>query len=308
MAYLTAPATAATAAQPARNQPRKTWLRPPLCNHRATMSPDATCATITQPRCNKAQPSRNQPIFRPRNRATIPLRGGEMVAPPRAHPRAPGQTTSRLRLRRFRPDHNGVALKHGCAIAPLASKRSDHRQDDQHDGLQEDGNDLLISMSELIFNGEHRPIALESVAKLAAGVIQRVFVLAGYRSPLNSRTNPRPSYGLCGGSTFPCASQPFIASDQTPHNPLGTAKRADVATCLMITRGFMRVACHILRASLVVTAHTPARCLPARCSAQPMTRRNAGVIPSIDPEKDPAVGGVAAETKPGRKSRPLPPT
>jgi hypothetical protein len=143
-----------------------------------------------------------------------------MVAPPRAHPRAPGQTTSRLRLRRFRPDHNGVALKHGCAIAPLASKRSDHRQDDQHDGLQEDGNDLLISMSELIFNGEHRPIALESVAKLAAGVIQRVFVLAGYRSPLNSRTNPRPSYGLCGGSTFPCASQPFIASDQTPHNPL----------------------------------------------------------------------------------------
>jgi hypothetical protein len=98
MACLTGPATTATAAQPSRNQPRKTWLRPPLCNHRATMSP-ATCATITQPRCNKVQPSRNQPVFSPRNRATIPLRGGEMVAPPRAHPKQSAPlATLRLRL------------------------------------------------------------------------------------------------------------------------------------------------------------------------------------------------------------------
>jgi hypothetical protein len=110
MARLTGPATAATAAQPSRNQSRKPWLRTPLCNHRATMPP-ATCATIAQPRCNKAQPSRNHPIFNPRNRATIPLRGGEMVAPPRARiPKHPAKPPNRpafgsSRFRRFRPGH-----------------------------------------------------------------------------------------------------------------------------------------------------------------------------------------------------------
>jgi hypothetical protein len=110
MARLTGPATAATAAQPSRNQSQKPWLRTPLCNHRATMPP-ATCATIVQPRCNKAQPSRNHPIFNPRNRATIPLRGGEMVAPPRARiPEHPAKPPNRpafgsSRFRRFRPGH-----------------------------------------------------------------------------------------------------------------------------------------------------------------------------------------------------------
>jgi hypothetical protein len=80
MAHLSGPATAATAPQPPRNHRRKSWLRTPLCNHRATIDP-ATGATIAQPRCNKAQPCRNHPIFSPRNHATIPLRGGEMVAP-----------------------------------------------------------------------------------------------------------------------------------------------------------------------------------------------------------------------------------
>jgi hypothetical protein len=76
-------ATGATASQPSRNRSRKTWLRTPLCNHRATIAP-ATSATIAQPQCNKAQPCRNHSISRPRNRATVPLRGGEMVAPSRA--------------------------------------------------------------------------------------------------------------------------------------------------------------------------------------------------------------------------------
>jgi hypothetical protein len=49
--------------------------------------PPATCATIAQPRCNKAQPSRNQPIFNPRNRATIPLRGGKWLRPSIHNPR-----------------------------------------------------------------------------------------------------------------------------------------------------------------------------------------------------------------------------
>jgi hypothetical protein len=99
MARLTGPATAATTPQPPRNHRRKSWLRTPLCNHRATMRP-ATSATIAQPRRNKAQPSCNRPIFRPRNRATNPYREGEMVAPPRARiPHHPAKPPARLRLK-----------------------------------------------------------------------------------------------------------------------------------------------------------------------------------------------------------------
>jgi hypothetical protein len=96
MACLILPATTATTPQPPRNRNQKPWLRTPLCNHRATIAP-ATSATMLQPRCNKAQPSRNHPIFDPRNRATIPYRGGKMVAPSRAHSRLPAPAPAALR-------------------------------------------------------------------------------------------------------------------------------------------------------------------------------------------------------------------
>ena len=54
----------------------------------------------------------------------------------------------------------------------------------------------------------------------AARVSQRVFLLAWYRRPLNNRTNPRPSYGLCAGPIFPCASQPAGRRVCPSHNPL----------------------------------------------------------------------------------------
>jgi hypothetical protein len=76
-----ASATAATAPQPSA-QP---WLQTPPRNHRATIA-FVKSATMLQPLKNKAQPPRNHPKCCKRNRATIPYREGETVAPSRAHP------------------------------------------------------------------------------------------------------------------------------------------------------------------------------------------------------------------------------
>jgi hypothetical protein len=60
----------------------------------------------------------------------------------------------------------------------------------------------------------------QPIARLAARVIQRVCVPARYQGPPNSRTNPRPSYGLPAGSLFPRASRAHNALARTSHNPL----------------------------------------------------------------------------------------
>jgi hypothetical protein len=95
----------ATAQQPATAAQRssKRLLQTPPCNSAATVDP-ATSATALQHRCNKAQQRCNSARIGPRNSATFPYRGGETVAPSRAHPQTPGRTPSRLRLRAFRPD------------------------------------------------------------------------------------------------------------------------------------------------------------------------------------------------------------
>lgn len=65
-----------------------------------------------------------------------------------------------------------------------------------------------------------RTITARPPHSLAARVIQRVFVLARYRGPAGSRTNPRPSYGLCGRLIVPCASQRSGKPVCPSHNPL----------------------------------------------------------------------------------------
>jgi hypothetical protein len=90
MADLTHRATAATTPQ----RSSKPWLRTAPCNHRATMR-SATIATIVQLACNKAQPLRNHSIFSPRNRATIPYRGGVLVAPLARIPDHPAKQPNR---------------------------------------------------------------------------------------------------------------------------------------------------------------------------------------------------------------------
>jgi hypothetical protein len=199
-----------------------------------------------------------------------------------------------------------LAFGHGCASAALVSKRSAHRQDDRHDGLQEDGIDLLIGMSELIFNGEPRPITLESVPRLAAGVVQRVFVLARHQSPLNSRTNPWPSYGLCGRSAFPGASQPFIASDQTPHNPLQhseTRRRRhlfDDHRKGIFARANLRASASSLR-PVRAAVRAPALCLPSQATidATDGEAKRRGQINLTAPKRDRCGWGVAGTSDAG---------
>ena len=115
MADLTRSATAATAPQ----QPGKRLLQTTPRNSPATVG-CATSATTPQQACNKAQQPRNSLIFVRCNSATSPYRGGETVAPPRAHPRTPGQTPSRLRLRAFRPGHRA------------RGRNAPHTQDNPH--------------------------------------------------------------------------------------------------------------------------------------------------------------------------------
>jgi hypothetical protein len=101
----------ATAQQPATvaQHLEKGLLQTPPCNSAATVDP-ATGATAVQRRCNKAQQHRNSARIGLRNSATSPYRGGETVAPPRAHPRISSRTPSRLRLRAFRL--NSIADQH----------------------------------------------------------------------------------------------------------------------------------------------------------------------------------------------------
>jgi hypothetical protein len=65
-----------------------------------------------------------------------------------------------------------------------------------------------------------RPIEREYISGLAARVSQRVFVFASCQSPRNRRTNPGPSYGLCGRLIFPCASRSSGKRVCPSHNPL----------------------------------------------------------------------------------------
>jgi hypothetical protein len=65
-----------------------------------------------------------------------------------------------------------------------------------------------------------RTTAGQPIPRLAARVTQRVFMPARYSGPPNSRTNPRPSYGLLAGLLFPCASRLSNMLDCSPHNPL----------------------------------------------------------------------------------------
>jgi hypothetical protein len=82
------------------------------------------------------------------------------------------------------------------------------------------GIDLLISSRVLIFNSTHSGrIERGCHPGLAARVTQRVFVLVRYQGPPNSRTNPRPSYGLPARLIFPCASRAHSALARTSHNP-----------------------------------------------------------------------------------------
>jgi hypothetical protein len=104
MASLDTPS--ATAQQPATvaQHLEKGLLQTPPCNSAATVDP-ATGATAVQHRCNKAQQHRNSVKISQRNSATSPYRGGETVAPPRAHPNSPAPRHQRSACGDALPTH-----------------------------------------------------------------------------------------------------------------------------------------------------------------------------------------------------------
>ena len=81
-------------------------------------------------------------------------------------------------------------------------------------------NSPIINAPDTAWTSCNRQINYQLAPSLAARVIRRVFMLASYPSPRSCKTNPRPSYGLCLGLIFPCASRAQLKRDRTPHNPL----------------------------------------------------------------------------------------
>jgi hypothetical protein len=83
----------------------------------------------------------------------------------------------------------------------------------------------------------------------SARVTHRVFVFVRYQGPTNSRTNPRPSYGLPAGSIFPCASRAHNALARTSHNPLQHNETYRGRHLFDDQKGFMRALSHDLQHS-----------------------------------------------------------
>ena len=100
---------------------------------------------------------------------------------PCAH--APPYPPVRLRLARGSKRRPCRSHSDTAALSLRSRPNAQLTGKDQHDGLQEDGNDLLIGMSVLIFNTVIRPIYRGRLPGVAARVIQRLFVLAGQSEP-----------------------------------------------------------------------------------------------------------------------------
>jgi hypothetical protein len=191
-------------------------------NSRAT-APETTVAdTPLQQSCNSAlATARNSDATatkqsatasqqRACNSATTPYRGGETVAPldrrarNPSHPLSP-RTALRLRLRlpgRSLPASERPSSK-------LTAGRAQGRKRPHHSIKRVDNQ-----------RGQFHTIALGCQPGHAARVIQRVFVLGRRETPASHNANPRPSYGLCAGSIYPCASRPTIRRDDASHKPL----------------------------------------------------------------------------------------
>jgi hypothetical protein len=139
---------------------------------------------------------------------------------------------------------------------------------------------------------------------LAARVTQRVFMPARYQGPPNSRTNPRPSYGLPAASLFPCASRPHNPTARTSHNPLqhNETHRCHHLSADQRERVFARA---LSRPSALLEGKTRAR----QRSAKRKTRRSNDPTFHGAADKQPGVGGGGTGTKtPGGIPTSLPAT
>jgi hypothetical protein len=109
------------------------------------------------------------------------------------------------------PERSNRSLGLGgpARLRPLEEEKGKRRKRARHRQVLVDSQQLTV-----------RPITASTTRHDSARVTQRVFVLVRYQGPPNSRTNPRPSYGLPAGLIFPCASRAHNALARTSHNPL----------------------------------------------------------------------------------------
>jgi hypothetical protein len=168
--------TRATGATAAQQRNKSTVANTPLqqpCNS-ALATARNSLATAMQQGATAVQQQQ-------RNKRNSPLRGGETVAPstsrPRAHPRTPGQTPSRLRLRGFRPDHRSLA---DHALARTSGGVTNEGTDELAQGC-EDRIDLNRCLNALI-NGKQP-------SGSAARVIWRAFHPARCQGSQNSNAH-----------------------------------------------------------------------------------------------------------------------
>ena len=173
-----------------------------------------------QPSCNPCATSRNHraTIYsEPRNHRNCPLRGSVLVAPPRAHPRTPGQTPSRLRLRAFRPGHRLMA---GHELDHTPDRQTQRRTD--HAGSFLEGQHCPRHRHACVdIQRKHFPPSAADRTpdqqRESASAFSCLPAIGVHRTA--RRIHGLPT-GYAPGLIIPCASRPSGKPACPPHNPL----------------------------------------------------------------------------------------
>jgi hypothetical protein len=117
--------------------------------------------------------------------------------------------------------NRALGLGGPARLRPLEGRGRQNTARHRHARVESHNPAIINSAARPCLSRRRQPsMSTATIARSAARVSQRVFLLAGYRRPPRSRTNPRPSCGLYAGSLFPCASRSLIGQHCPSHNRL----------------------------------------------------------------------------------------